>query len=173
MGDWYRFRLAAICAFLRFSRAASASCGISAFIKTWVFSTWSFVRGRIKKCDRVGRASQVIVVMYAYFDDRAVPFSSGVGERVVRAKEFMGVHPLFLGGRILIWNTGRLFKDWSVRIFCRAIMIGSDRLVNERAGYRRVIVFFVSLVIQVLLYLFDACRYDNDEAVVSINGVGD
>lgn len=165
------FRFATVCAFARFSRAASAACGISALVQAGIFGAWGFVRGRIKESDGVRCACQVIVVVHSNLHYGAMPFAVRVRNGVVRYVQFMGLHAFFFCGRVLFRHDGRLYEDRAVRIFGRAIVVGGDRLVNEGACHRRVIVLFVSAVVQVLFYLLDACGHNDNEAIVSIDGV--
>lgn len=51
-------------------------------------------------------------------------------------------------------------------------MISSDGLLNQRACHRRMIMFLITPVIQVLDHLFDARRYHYHAAIVAINGMG-
>lgn len=50
-------------------------------------------------------------------------------------------------------------------------MVGGNGLADLRTSYRRVIMFLLANVIQVLLDLLYTCRDYNDEAIVAVNSV--
>lgn len=173
MGNRDRFRFATIRALLWFLRTASAACGIGPFIKAGVLSSRCFVRCRIKEGDRIRCSSEVVIVMYTQFYYRTMPFAIRVRERVIGDLQSVSLDSFLFCRGVLTSDNRRLFQERPIRIFCGAIMVGGDRLINQRACDRGMVMLLVSLVIYVLLHFFNTCRNYNDQTVVAVNGVGD
>ncbi len=169
--DRDRLRLAAIAATFRFVRTARASCGVSALIATRVLSTRRFVRCGAATSARVGRLCQIVFVRASKRWARAVPVALRVGKGFVKDLKFMirSARANRLG--VLLRNFRRELQDVFARVHRRPIMIRSNRFSNQRACYRRVIMFNVEVIFLNDVNRFLARRNYNDQAIVSIHCV--
>lgn len=100
-----------------------------------------------------------------------MPLSIRVRKRIVRFKQLVSILAFLLRSRVLTRDDRGLFKDRTIRILRRPIVIGGDRLINERTRDRRMIMLFIAAIVKILLNFLHARRDNDNTTVVPVNGM--